>query len=39
MITGTATNYASGGYGGWQYSSDYSDSGYGSGGGGAPRNY
>ena len=27
MITGTATNYASGGYGGWQYSSDYSDSG------------
>ena len=35
MITGTATNYASGGYGGWQYSNDYSDSGYGSGGGGA----
>ena len=33
-ITGTETVYASGGVGGWQYSQDYSDSGYGSGGGG-----
>ena len=36
MITGVSTNYASGGYGGWQYGWNFSDAGYGSGGAGAP---
>ena len=34
-ITGTSITYASGGIGGWQYGQDYTDMGYGSGGGGA----
>ena len=35
FVSGTRTMYASGGIGGWQYGQNYSDVGYGSGGGGA----